>query len=70
MNVGTNGKALLANSKQLLRNWNETKETWRDSQAAEFERRYLVELWAAIDRAAPLLDQLDRALEKMRGDCE
>jgi hypothetical protein len=70
MNVGANGKALLANSKQLARSWNETKESWRDSKAAEFEQRYLLNLWSAIERATPLFDQLDRTLQKMRNDCE
>lgn len=70
MNVGGAGKALLANSKQLLRNWNETKESWHDSKAVEFEERYLRDLWASVDHAAPLFDQLSGVIEKMRRDCE
>ena len=70
MNVGANGKAILATSRQLMRDWNETKETWRDDQAAHLEETYLANLWTTIDRTAPLFEQLDRVLTKIKADCE
>lgn len=70
MNVGGNGKALLAGTKELLRHWNETKESWQDAQAREMQEKHLDNLWAAVDRAAPVFDQLDRVLKKIRSDCE
>jgi hypothetical protein len=53
-----------------LRDWNATKETWRDEQATHLEEAYLANLWATIDRTAPLFDQLDRVLTKIKADCE
>jgi hypothetical protein len=70
MNVSSNGKQLAAATKDLVRRWEETKESWQDAKAAEFEQKYLFELLSAIERAVPVFDDLDKLLNRIRSDCE
>jgi hypothetical protein len=70
MNTSANGKQLVAATKDLVRRWEETKESWQDAKATEFEQKYLFELLAAIERAAPVFDDLDKLLNRIRSDCE
>ena len=70
MNTSANGKQLVAATKDLVRRWEETKESWQDAKAIEFEQKYLFELLAAMERAAPVFDDLDKLLNRARSDCE
>ena len=70
MNTSANGKQLVAATKDLVRRWEETKESWQDAKATEFEQKYLFELLAAMERAAPVFDDLDKLLNHIRSDCE
>ncbi len=70
MNTSANGKQLVAATKDLVRRWEETKESWQDAKATEFEQKYLFELLAAMERAAPVFDDLDKLLNRIRIDCE
>ena len=70
MNISANGKQLVAATKDLVRRWEETKESWQDAKAIEFEQKYLFELLAAMERAAPVFDDLDKLLNRARSDCE
>jgi hypothetical protein len=70
MNTSANGKQLVAATKDLVRRWEETKESWQDAKATEFEQKYLFELLAAMERAAPVFDDLDKLLNRIRSDCE
>jgi hypothetical protein len=70
MNIGANGKVLATATKELFMRWQETKHSWRDVKALEFERKYMVELEGAVDRVAPVFDDLDKLVGKVRSDCE
>ena len=70
MNTSANGKQLVAATKDLVRRWEETKESCQDAKAIEFEQKYLFELLAAMERAAPVFDDLDKLLNRIRSDCE
>ena len=70
MNVNSYKSRLMAVTKDLAVQWEQTKESWRDSKALEFERQYLVELQAAVDRAATVIDEVDELLIKIKSDCE
>lgn len=70
MNVGANGKLLLAATRALSVKWSETREGWSDAKAEEFEKRFMTELWATIDRAVPVFDDLDKIVTRVRIDCE
>ena len=70
MNISPNGKVVAAATKALLAKWEETKQSWQDAKALEFEQQYLIELQTAVDRATPIFDDLDKLVSKVRSDCE
>ncbi len=61
---------LLAAAKELSLKWQDTKNYWRDEKSAEFERRYLQELFISVDKAVSVVEKLDELLKKIRSDCE
>jgi len=70
MNVSSNGKTVVALTKQLSIAWEETKHYWHDPKSEEFEKRFLSELIQTVDRAAPVFDDLEKVLNRVRIDCE
>ena len=50
--------------------WAETQQFWQDSKRREFEHKFLDDLFASVDEAAPVFDQLDRLVNRIREDCE
>ncbi len=57
-------------AKELALRWQETKNAWRDEKSAEFERKYLQELFVGVEKAIGVIDKLDELLKKVRSDCE
>ncbi len=57
-------------TRELRERWLQTKETWSDAKSLEFEQKYMAELFASVDRAVGVIDQLDQLLAKIRKDCE
>jgi hypothetical protein len=57
-------------SKELLRNWAETKTEWRDNKALEFEQAFIEELRARIGKTTAAIEKLDALLAKVQDDCE
>ena len=68
--IASNGKLVYATTKDLLRKWDETKESWHDAKAHEFEQRFMNELMTTIDRSLPVFENLNKLIEKIRSDCE
>ena len=64
------GARLEAITKELRLQWQQTKEHWADAKSAEFEQRFLQELFASVDRSLSAIDQLDKLTTKIRNDCE
>jgi hypothetical protein len=67
--VGSKGR-LLGASKELSLKWEDTKNHWRDEKSREFERKYLQELFAGMEKAITVIEKLDELLKKVRSDCE
>ena len=65
-----NGTKLLALTKSLSHEWQQTKHYWRDAKCEEFERKYIQELMTSVDHAATVIEQLDKLITKIRKDCE
>jgi cytochrome c556 len=61
---------LLGLTKELAADWSATKESWRDAKSLEFEKRFLDDLMTAVNAAMTNIDALERALNKVREDCE
>ena len=70
MSVSANGKRLAMLTLQLSNQWEQTKEYWRDARSQEFEQKYMEELRAGVDRAATVIEQLDKLVMKVKRDCE
>jgi hypothetical protein len=70
MNISANGKRIAMLTLQLANQWEQTKEYWNDARSQEFERKYMEELKASVDRAVTVIEQLDKMVMKVRKDCE
>jgi hypothetical protein len=70
MSLSGNKGRLVGLTRELLLQWEETKNYWRDAKSEEFERKYLTELSAHVNRAIIVLEQLEELLKKVRSDCE
>ena len=66
----TSSARLTGLTKELRVQWLDTKSYWKDARSLEFERKYMEELFASVDRAATVIEQLDKLLTKLRTDCE
>ena len=65
-----NSSKIMAATKELANQWLHTKEHWRDAKSQEFDRQYMQELVASVDRALTVIEQLDKLFTKIRHDCE
>lgn len=70
MSLRSNATRLTAVTRELSNHWQETKSYWKDAKAQEFERKYLDDLFATVERTATIIEQLDKLLTKIRNDCE
>ncbi len=57
-------------TKELSKNWQQTRSTWKDSKATEFGEKYLSELFAGVETTHVEIDRLDAIITKIRKDCE
>ena len=70
MNISGDGKVLAGATRELWRKWLEAKTHWRDTKSDEFERQFLSELVAVVERTGPAFDRLDKVVATIREDCE
>jgi hypothetical protein len=70
MNLSGEKGRLVGLTRELTLRWAETKNFWRDAKSEEFERRYMAELAASVNRTVAIVEKLDELLKKVRSDCE
>jgi hypothetical protein len=70
MRLTANRMRLTALTKSLLVKWAETRETWQDNRAQQFEQSYLRELEASVDSSLGVVEELDELINQLRADCE
>ncbi|MGA2242683.1 MAG: hypothetical protein ABSH11_11720 [Verrucomicrobiota bacterium] len=70
MSLSGSKNRLVAITKELSNRWDETKNYWRDAKAQEFEQRYMLELFANVDKTVTVMEKLHELLTKVRNDCE
>jgi hypothetical protein len=68
--ISGDGKILAAATKDLWRKWLDTRESWKDAKSDEFERKFVVELSAVVDRSTLAFDRLDKLANTIREQCE
>jgi hypothetical protein len=66
---GSKGLLTLA-TRQLEARWGETRFSWRDRKAQEFDDLYLAELMTSVNSALRVIDELDLLLERVHADCD
>jgi hypothetical protein len=68
-NTGSRGLLTLA-TRQLLARWEETRHSWRDQKAGEFESLYLSGISDNLGSILRTLEELEHLLEKIHADCD
>lgn len=64
------GARIVGLTRELMNRWNQTKESWRDSKAIEFERKFLDELESSASYASTGIENLERIIRHVRSECE
>ncbi len=70
MSISGDGKRLAMLTLQLITQWQQTKEFWKDAKGLEFERKFIDELKHTVDNSLTVIEQLDKLVTKARKDCE
>lgn len=70
MGVYEGGGQLSKALRQLLVQWEDTRMSWNDAQAREFEAKYLIPLQNDLRNACSAMAHMAAILEKIRRDCE
>ncbi len=70
MKVGPGRTQLHSAMKTCTERWEQTRETWRDGVAADFEENCLQPLQADVESVLHALDRLGDVLAAMQRDCE
>lgn len=66
-----NSKSILTSeTRRLTERWDETRKTWRDRKADEFEKLHLAELFDRIHPTLRAIDELEQLLHKVHAECE
>ncbi|MEX2579723.1 MAG: hypothetical protein WD342_11750 [Verrucomicrobiales bacterium] len=70
MSLNNSRGRLVGISRELLRTWQETQESWQDRKCREFDQAYMQPLFDALDNTATAMEDLEKTLRKLRKDCE
>jgi hypothetical protein len=70
MNLSGNKGRLVGLTREISLRWGETQAHWRDAKSDEFDRRFMQELSASVNRTVLIIEKLDEVLKKVRKDCE
>jgi hypothetical protein len=70
MSVNANKARLVALTRTLSLQWEETKNHWRDEKSQEFGRQYMEQLLLQVDKAVTVCDKLEQIINQARSDCE
>jgi hypothetical protein len=57
-------------TREIDNQWDQTKHFWQDAKCQEFEREYMELLNTSVEKAASVIDELDKLISKIRSDCE
>ena len=64
------GARIVGLTRELLNKWNQSKDSWRDSKALEFEKKFMNELEATASHASTGMENLERIIRNIRNECE
>ena len=69
MSLSGSRSRIAAISKELAVRWHETKTYWNDTKSDEFQRRFMDDVLARVDKTVTVVEKLDSLLSKVRSDC-
>ena len=70
MNLNANKSRLTGLTKEISLRWAETKNHWHDAKSAEFDHRFMQELFPRVNRATNAIEKLEELLKKIGKECE
>ncbi len=70
MSLGVSKARLATITRELVNQWQLTKDHWQDAKAHGFERQYIELLTNNVEKAVTVMDDLEKLLTKIRNDCE
>ena len=68
MNASQN--RLTGQTKELRAAWEQTRHYWNDAKSAEFEKRFLDDLFGSVTQTVNHIDTLERILTRIHDDCD
>ncbi len=57
-------------TRELMLRWQETRSSWSDAVAEQFEKKYLESLEKDVKSAVGAMDQMAALLSRIRNDCQ
>jgi len=70
MSLGGSKSLLNEANRELFMRWEETRASWRDAKAIDFDKEYLAGLPQAVATATRVIEELDAVLSKLHADCD
>lgn len=70
MSLKASKSKLARATRDLTARWEQTRASWRDQKAQEFERKFIAPLPDNISSAVVIIDELDQVLNKIKRSCE
>lgn len=70
MSVVEGRAKLIQAGKKLMADWQQVKETWRDENCRQFEKKYVARLETDIRAATKAMEHIFVILGSARRDCE
>jgi len=69
MSASDSRAKLVQATKKLLWDWQRVRESWRDENCQQFDKKYIVPLEADIRAAVLAMERMSAMIEKARHDC-
>ncbi len=60
---------LIQAAKNLLAQWQQVQEAWRDDNCQQFDKKYMTPLESSIRAAAVAMERMDAMLDSAQKDC-
>jgi len=60
---------LVQAAKKLMADWQQVRETWRDENCREFDKRYMASLESSIRAAVVAMERMGAMLEAAEQEC-
>ncbi|MGV3663235.1 MAG: hypothetical protein ACO1TE_23890 [Prosthecobacter sp.] len=61
---------LIQPARELSEQWHAVSVHWRDAKAQEFEKLYLEQIPALVNKTGAAMNEIEVLLKKIRKDCE